>query len=134
MLDVVGQDETMTFLATAMDLLAARQSLVASNIANADTPGYRAVDLEFQRELEVAFERQRRVENGDFTGAKLRYHQVLKPRIVAVESQSHRLDGNNVDIDREMMKLARINGMFEQASTMLAFKLRFLKMAIRAEG
>src|SRR5690348_16845658 len=34
-----------------MDLLSARQKLVASNIANADTPGYRTRDIDFQSEL-----------------------------------------------------------------------------------
>ena len=37
-----------------MDLLSARQKLVASNIANADTPGYRTRDLDFQGELQNA--------------------------------------------------------------------------------
>ena len=34
-----------------MDLLSARQKLVASNIANADTPGYRTQDIDFQSEF-----------------------------------------------------------------------------------
>ncbi len=34
-----------------MDLLAARQKLVASNIANAETPGYRTVDIDFESEF-----------------------------------------------------------------------------------
>lgn len=34
-----------------MDVLSARQKLVASNIANADTPGYRTRDLDFQSEF-----------------------------------------------------------------------------------
>ena len=37
-----------------MDLLSARQKLVASNIANADTPGYHAQDIDFQAEFESA--------------------------------------------------------------------------------
>ena len=37
-----------------MDLLSARQKLVASNIANADTPGYRTQDIDFQSEFQNA--------------------------------------------------------------------------------
>src|SRR5258705_13591677 len=37
-----------------MDLLSARQKLVASNIANADTPGYRSRDINFQAEFQSA--------------------------------------------------------------------------------
>lgn len=37
-----------------MDLLSSRQTLVASNIANADTPGYRTQDIDFQSEFQNA--------------------------------------------------------------------------------
>ena len=42
-----------------MDLLSARQKLVASNIANADTPGYKTQDIDFQSEFASARGRAR---------------------------------------------------------------------------
>ncbi len=44
-------DPTTANLAHYMDLLSTRQKLVASNIANADTPGYKTQDIDFQFEF-----------------------------------------------------------------------------------
>jgi flagellar basal-body rod protein FlgB len=47
-------DEALSFHATALRLRAERQQVLAANIANADTPGYKAVDFDFRRALEAA--------------------------------------------------------------------------------
>ena len=78
-----------------MDLLSARQKLVASNIANADTPGYQTQDIDFQSEFQNAL------------GA---------PQPVAVAGLANKNDGNNVSIDREVApaggKRAALSGGF----------------------
>ncbi len=131
MIDPIGQDETLRFLSASMDLLAARHSLLAGNIANVDTPGYRAMDLDFGRELEVAFRRQRSLEGVPGEGASLSYRAVLRPRIVEVSGTTVKPDGNNVDIDRELGQLSRTTAMFQQAISFMSVKLRMLKAAIR---
>lgn len=70
-----------------MDLLSARQKLVASNIANADTPGFKTKDVDFQTEFLNAA-----------AGAQ--------PRAGEVSGLAARNDGNNVSIDREARLLA----------------------------
>ena len=70
-----------------MDLLSARQKLVASNIANADTPGYQTQDFDFQSEFRAAM-----------GGA---------PRATSVRGLAVKNDGNNVDLDREARLLVR---------------------------
>lgn len=45
-------DEALHFQQTALSLRAARQELLASNIANADTPNYKAVDIDFSKALQ----------------------------------------------------------------------------------
>src|ERR1035438_1881353 len=70
-----------------MSLLSARQKLVASNIANADTPGYHTQDIDFQAEFENALGGQAPA--------------VTEPAGLAVKP-----DGNNVDIDREARLLS----------------------------
>jgi flagellar basal-body rod protein FlgB len=50
-LQPVMLDPTTANLGRYMDLLSARQKLVASNIANADTPGYKTQDIDFQFEF-----------------------------------------------------------------------------------
>ncbi|MCC6473517.1 MAG: flagellar basal body rod protein FlgB, partial [Burkholderiales bacterium] len=49
-----GLDETLNFHSQALLLRARRQQLIASNIANADTPGYRARDFDFAAALRAA--------------------------------------------------------------------------------
>ena len=69
-----------------MDLLSARQKLVASNVANADTPGYRTRDIDFQSEFVNAM------------GGP--------PRVSEVNDLPVKNDGNNVNLDREARLLA----------------------------
>jgi flagellar basal-body rod protein FlgB len=96
-----------------MDLLAARQKLVAANVANADTPGYRTQDIDFQHEF------QRAVDGGG--GARA----MEAPGLVA------RNDGNNVSLDRESRLLAENAMRFSVASTLVKSQLRSLRLAIQ---
>ena len=74
-----------------LNLTAFRQQLVASNMANVDTPGYRTVDIHFQNELERALAAP--------AGA------AEDPQVYAVDGLPQRPDGNNVSVDRESMLL-----------------------------
>jgi flagellar basal-body rod protein FlgB len=103
--------------------------LVASNIANVDTPNYKAVDLDFKRELRVAIEQRESLETGR-RGAAFRYQEVLSPRIVQSGGPA-RLDGNTVNIDGEMGKLSQVGAQFAQAAKMMAIKLRMIKAAMK---
>jgi len=94
-----------------MDLLSARQKLVASNIANADTPGYKTQDIDFQTEFQNA------------TGT-------FPPRVVVPEGLPSRNDGNNVNLDREARLLAENALRFNVAANLSRTTLRMLRSAI----
>lgn len=94
-----------------MDLLSARQKLVASNIANADTPGYRSRDLDFQREFMQS--------------------AGLAPEVVEVTGLKTRNDGNNVSLDREARLLSENALRFNVASQLMRSRLRDLRSAIQ---
>ena len=94
-----------------MDLLSARQKLVASNIANADTPGYRTQDIHFQSEFQSAI------------GAA--------PRSVEVDGLAVKNDGNNVDLDRESRMLAENTLRFTIASNLMRSQLHAVREAIQ---
>src|ERR1700745_2925528 len=83
-----------------MDLLSARQKLVASNIANVDTPGYKTRDIDFQ------FEFMSQVEGGP-------------PNVVETPGLITKNDGNNVSMDREARLLAENALRFNLASTLM---------------
>jgi len=98
-----------------MDLLAARQKLVASNIANAETPGYRTMDLDFEREF-----------RSQVAGAQ--------PRAVEVAGLEVNHDGNNVSLDREARMLAENGLRFQVAEALLKSKLQEMRQAISGGG
>lgn len=94
-----------------MDLLAARQKLVAANIANADTPGYHTQDIDFQSE---------------FLSAMAGGPQVREPDGLAVKN-----DGNNVSLDRESRLLAENALRFNLASNLMRGQIQMVRTAIK---
>jgi flagellar basal-body rod protein FlgB len=93
-----------------MDLLSARQKLVASNVANADTPGYQTLDVDFQSELNNA--------------------AGTAPRAIEVEGLRVKNDGNNVSLDREARLLAENSLRFQIASSLMRTEIRVVRSAI----
>ena len=94
-----------------MDLLSARQKLVASNVANADTPGYRTQDIDFQSEFVNAM------------GGP--------PRVSEVNDLPVKNDGNNVSLDREARLLAENALRFQVASQLMKSQIRSVRTAIQ---
>lgn len=82
-----------SFLERYLDLAAFRQTLVAANLANIDTPGYRTVDVAFQSELFWA----------SLNGFEEPLHPIVRPVFGLIE----RPDGNNVSLDREGLLLTQ---------------------------
>ena len=97
-----------------MDVLSARQRQVAANIANADTPGYKTHDLDFQSEL-----------RRQLTGAAR-----PMPAMHEVSGLPVRNDGNNVSLDREARLLAENALRFNVASNLVRSQIRMVKSAI----
>ena len=95
-----------------MNLLSARQKIVASNIANVDTPGYRTKDIDFHAELASQF------------GS-------LEPSAVEVSGLKTKNDGNNVDMDRESRLLSENALRFAVASNLARSELQTLRNAIQ---
>jgi len=96
-----------------MDLLSARQNLVATNIANADTPGYHTQDIDFQSEFQNAAGISRPVE---------------------VDGLQVNNDGNNVSLDRESRLLAENALRFQLASQLLRSQIRSVRSAIQEKS
>ena len=95
----------INILDKAADASWTRESLIANNIANADTPGYKRQDIDFQAALQNELGRykytslDKKVNAADLTK--------LNPMIYTDHANySYRLDGNNVDIDTEQVELA----------------------------
>jgi len=98
-----------------MDLLSARQKLVVSNIANADTPGYKTRDIDFQSEFRNAIDPS-------------------EPQAAEISGLKTKNDGNNVNIDRESRLLSENDLRFGIASSLLRSQLKTLRSAIEEKA
>ncbi len=94
-----------SYLQAAMSGLAARQRAIANNIANADTPNFKASEVRFEDALKTAISRGQA--NSTIDQSSLN-RSVSRSSLL--DATSSRADGNNVDIDREMEMLGVING------------------------
>ena len=97
-----------------MNLLSARQKLVSSNLANADTPGYKTVDLDFKKEFESLIP--------------------ADPAPLEVPGLAAKNDGNNVSVDRESRLLAENALRFSIASSLARSQIQQVRMAIQGGG
>jgi flagellar basal-body rod protein FlgB len=95
-----------------MNVLSLRQKLVTSNIANADTPGYKTQDLDFQSSFQSA------LDGGS-------------PQTTPVAGLTSKNDGNNVNLDREARLLAENAMRFSAATSMMKSRLNAIKEAIQ---
>lgn len=122
--------------AQAMQLRAERSAVLANNIANADTPGYKARDIDFKQMLQA---------NMGNPGGNLQMSatssghstQLLQPD--AINGLKYRtpnqpaIDGNTVDVQTERAEFARNTLQYQAAFTFLNSKVQGLKNAIRGE-
>ncbi len=115
-------------LGRQMTRAVARETVAASNLANLDTPGYRAQELDFDEALE-------RELGSSLTIATTRAdHLPLASTAGTLSREASglptRRDGNNVQLDRELLSLSKAAGDFSAAQTALAAKFRLIRYAI----
>lgn len=104
-----------------------RQAVAAGNLANLDTPGYRTKEVRFadalDDELTTGLKATDARHIGGAAGQRIT-EQAEVPGLAA------RRDGNNVQLDRELLSLSRAAGDFTTAQTVLAAKFRLVRYAI----
>jgi len=116
-----------------LDFHSDRHKLLAANAANIDTPGYKGCDISFPDELKRAAGGGKTLPLVKTSEGHLPAEIHLKNTQYSVlESNGtvHRLDGNTVDLDKEMSKLAENSLYYNTASQVISRKLQGLKTAI----
>jgi flagellar basal-body rod protein FlgB len=103
-----------------------RHGVIASNIANVDTPGYKARDVKFDEALETAT-----IELRKTSPAHMGNSDGASGEKVAVESRASWGDGNNVELDMEVAKMTENAVFFQTAVTLLSTNIRMFKTALR---
>jgi flagellar basal-body rod protein FlgB len=116
-------------LASVMNYRLFRQGVITGNIANIDTPGYKAKDATFDEELDtrlkLATTRPGHLRSpGEASGVSYRIKEDPFSRIGN--------DSNTVDLDREMMKLTQNQILYEASSQMIQTKIDGIKNTIRS--
>ena len=116
----ISISKTHSLLVQAMDYRAARQDMISSNIANADTPYYKPRDIHFEDAL-IAKEKelykddshqlQMAVTNSKDLAPKQEASS-LKPTLYFRDGHMARNDGNSVDIDVETTEMSKNSIMF----------------------
>jgi flagellar basal-body rod protein FlgB len=110
-------DASVSMLEKMMAVASYRHKLLASNVANADTPGYRAKDISFQTEL-----------NRAISGSQGSYNVYeTMPTMLS-------RDGNSVNLDVEMTKMAETHLLYNSAAQILAMKIRMMKDVAKGGG
>jgi flagellar basal-body rod protein FlgB len=121
-------DPTVEALRIALGRAARRAEVAASNLANVDTPGYRATKVKFP-DLSMG--------HGGLQPSKTHTDHIaaaadpaIRGHLVEAPANRMRADGNTVDIDREMTQLAMTEGRFRTAAQMV--RKRFALMIYAA--
>jgi flagellar basal-body rod protein FlgB len=109
----------LNVLSQLLDAAALRHRVIAQNVANVNTPGYKRREVQFEADLAKALA----APDGTATSH-------VEPKVVFSEDGPKRVDGNNVDIDREMNEMARNALLYQAAAQIIASRVASLRAAI----
>ncbi len=109
-----------------------RESAISNNIANADTPGYKRLDVDFESALKrelgsskyISLDKKVRGLNGDLSGLDVSTY-------TDSSNYSYRLDRNNVDVDTEQVELASEQLRYEMLTTSINEEFNRMKLVLK---
>lgn len=121
-----------TVLEQALGAAALRHKVIANNVANVNTPGFKKSDVVFEDKLAAALSGNTlpmaRTHANHLRG---RQGDAFTPSVVTDTKTSLRTDGNNVDIDAEMANVAKNTIYYDAVAKQLGRYFSNLKSAIR---
>ena len=118
----IGIGKTVTLLEKMLDVSSIKHKVIANNIANVNTPGYKKMEVNFAGQLEKALKED-----------SMNKFDTLQPKIVISKedtSETVRNDGNNVDMDKEVSSLVKNTLSYNIYTQLLAKKYEGIKSAI----
>ena len=129
-------DAALRFNSEALNLRARRQEVLAANIANADTPNFKARDIDFTRTLAKAVEEGRNAQSLGMATTSARHlageAQALPDAdLLYREATQSSIDGNTVDMDVERINFADNAMRYESNLTVLGAKIKTLLSAVQ---
>lgn len=128
-------DESFGFNAAALRLRSDRQQLLSANIANADTPGFKAVDFDFRRALESATRATGQAGTPRLTASAAGHiggTMISSSAVLAFRTPSQfSIDGNTVEMDSERAQFADNAVRYEAALKFLNGQIKTMLSAIQ---
>ncbi|MDR3710580.1 MAG: flagellar basal body rod protein FlgB [Capsulimonadaceae bacterium] len=125
---------TLNVLSRALDYASTRQEVLANNIANANTPGYRRKEASFEDVLATAEGgAPARIAQINASSRRFRENGINgRPTVEVIETDdgAMRIDGNNVDMDAEMSRLAQNQIYYDTCAQLTSGQFTSLKSVI----
>jgi flagellar basal-body rod protein FlgB len=123
--DGISDAALVAALRRQMTVASARQVATSGNLANFDTPGYKAKDVTFDQALT-----QKLLPTNSTHPKHIKLTAASPEQATEVQGLPERRDGNNVQLDRELMNMNQSAGDFSAAQTALAAKFRLVRYAL----
>ena len=126
----ISDRSIMAALGRQLTAAVAKQTVTAGNLANIDTPGYKTQAVSFDSVLQDQVQKNPAIavtQPGHLPGAPV---AAAGQQVDTVEGLPTRRDGNNVELDRELLNMTRASGDFAAAQIALAAKFRLVRYAI----
>lgn len=129
-------DSALRFHQEALNLRARRQEVLSSNVANADTPNFKARDFDFGSKLTEAVERGRQSMSMSMSTTSSRHlsgdaHSAGESDLMYRTPNQTSLDGNTVEMDVERVNFADNAMRYEANLTILGSKIKSLLSAVQ---
>ncbi len=132
----INLDKALGIYPQALSLRAHRAEILAANMANADTPNYKAKDIDFKAALDQA-----RDQSSSGSSVLARTHATHLPSGLDLVSGSVKyrvpeqssLDGNTVDTETEQVEFTRNAIQYQATLTFLNGRIKGLMTAIRGD-
>lgn len=123
MIDPIFQTDNYQLARKLLDAAVLRQEAIATNVANAETPGFRRLDIS----SDFATQLKARMAAGDLA----RTSDGLKPQLIEdASARAVRPDGNTVEMERELMAMNRNAVEYDFLTQIVSNNIKQLKMAI----
>jgi len=129
----------MDLVQRSLDAAALSHTVLANNVANVDTPGFKRSDVVFSEKLQQAIQAKQAQEQGLVLARTDPRHlganeapdlDTIKPEVVTDTTSSLRNDGNNVDIDHEVSLMAQNTVWYQTLAQITAKQFSELQSAI----
>jgi len=126
--------DTYALIEKSMDLRSQRHTVISSNIANAETPNYKAGKVDFEDELKRAVPQKNEMNLKTTSSKHISFTTDIadiKPKVEVETTDNLRADKNTVDLDKEFVALSKNKLMYDVSAEIISRKFNGLLKAIK---